>query len=826
MPYRFRLALRLPAIIFFLLTAWFGLLSYIPFAYLQFLRHLLFAWLEFFVLFHHWLFWSAFFLALLSIADDLRARRIVAWAFAAVFGTFGVWLLLHPVLPSLVNDRRSLLVAMVALAAPVWLAAIDHSPEWKRIASLAERSPGDIVARALRTCLGTALYVWTCFSVIAGIRMARAEVHTSAIDHLGPVGWSLFLHIVVGAAVFFYIAAVFLLLRKPRAQYVAIMTGLAVLGFIVLSRLVFPSIAFRGTLPNVIGALFGASGAFIWSGLVMRRIAEVSAQDPLDIALSPFTMGRSFASAAALVVLAAAAYVATEMVARADWYFLFQKLIACVTWVAAFGVIYSFDRAVDERPASSTAARPSTDTRVGSRGWDLAVSLVIVLGIMLVASGAPSSRWSFAIDRLIAYDASLALIDQLTKPTPTELGDLTRLMIEHSDLESQRAQPTSVDFVEGLRPSGAWRPHIFVFVIDSLRRDYLSAYNAAVNFTPSIASFARESIVFRRAFTRYGGTGLSEPAIWSGAMLPHKQYVTPFAPMNALEKLLDAEGYRRLISVDSILTELLTPSSAIRELDAGIQNRLYDACRTLDEIRTVLPGAVRDGQPVFAFTQSQDIHLANVAVDRSRRDGHAYGPFYVPYAGRLQRLDACFGQFIKYLKESGLYDSSIIVLTSDHGDSLGDEGRWGHAFTVFPEVIQVPLIVHVPARLQKQGSTDPDAVAFTTDITPTLYKLLGHEPVVRDPLFGMALIGIDHDTIALRRRHPYLVASSYGPVYGVVSQNGEKLYIVDAVNTAEHHYDLTIGLNGKRTIVTAGERTNALQALQAQMAEVASFYER
>ena len=70
--------------------------------------------------------------------------------------------------------------------------------------------------------------------------------------------------------------------------------------------------------------------------------------------------------------------------------------------------------------------------------------------------------------------------------------------------------------------------------------------------------------------------------------------------------------------------------------------------------------------------------------------------FYTPYAARLERVDACFGEFIAYLKDAGLYESSIVVLTSDHGDSLGDEGRWGHAYTVFPEVMRVPLIMHVP----------------------------------------------------------------------------------------------------------------------------------
>ena len=83
-----------------------------------------------------------------------------------------------------------------------------------------------------------------------------------------------------------------------------------------------------------------------------------------------------------------------------------------------------------------------------------------------------------------------------------------------------------------------------MIVIDSLRRDYLSPYNSGVDFTPGVAEFARESIVLENTFTRYGGTGLSEPSIWVGGMILHKQYVTPFRPMNALQKLIESQGYR------------------------------------------------------------------------------------------------------------------------------------------------------------------------------------------------------------------------------------------------------------------------------------------
>ena len=58
-----------------------------------------------------------------------------------------------------------------------------------------------------------------------------------------------------------------------------------------------------------------------------------------------------------------------------------------------------------------------------------------------------------------------------------------------------------------------------MFVIDGLRRDYLSPYNRKVTFTPGIEALARDSFVFRNAFTAYAGTWLSMPAIWTGSAL-------------------------------------------------------------------------------------------------------------------------------------------------------------------------------------------------------------------------------------------------------------------------------------------------------------------
>ena len=791
---RLRLALRLPAVIFFLLTASYGLLSYVPFAYLQFLRHQLFAWLEFFVVFHHILYWAALLLGLLSISDDLKSRRRLPWFVAIAFSAYGLWLLFHPLLGSLTNDRRSLMAALGGLSFPVALAFVDHNsaggPTRWEPASAAK-------ARYDRFAFA-GLYVWLTFALIALVRLHRAGGTTQlngANQALASL-WGLALHLSAATGLFLITAAIDRTARTERARH-ALLAGCMALGvWLVLTQIVFPAIAFHGFDAMAFAAAVGCSVAIVWSGFVVRY-RNSPAPDQSHHASTA-------AQTTVLIVAALIAFATVEAIAHVDWYFLLQRLVALGVWTTAI-----------------VCTREATASRFGRRALaaSMTASVLAITATHAMVSSA-ASRLALATDQYSSYDPSVMLLDGALTPASSELADLTRYLVANSNVTD--ATPAPIDFATSWNGSARRRPNIFLFVIDSLRRDYLSPYNGTVRFTPSIDAFARESIAFTRAYTRYGGTGLSEPAIWAGAMLPHKEYATPFAPMNALEKLLVAEKYHRLISVDSILRQLLTPSPDIHELDAGIQNRRYELCRTLQEVRRLLPEVTRDGRPAFVFTQSQDVHLANVAVDREGTPADAYPGFYAPYARRLERLDACFGAFITYLKDIGQYDNSVVILTSDHGDSLGDEGRWGHAYTVFPEVIRVPLIVRAPET--GDGTVDADALAFTTDITPTLYKILGYRPMRENGMFGMAIIGADRTAIQKRRTLPYLVASSYGPVYGLLTSNGDDLYIIDAINTVERRYDLRRGFNGEPTAITQTARAGAAPVIRRQVGEIAGYY--
>jgi len=307
-------------------------------------------------------------------------------------------------------------------------------------------------------------------------------------------------------------------------------------------------------------------------------------------------------------------------------------------------------------------------------------------------------------------------------------------------------------------------------------------------------------------------------------MLLHKQYVTPFGPMNTLDKLLTAEDYRRWMSMEHIVETITPPNAALEPLDAGVPVKDQRLCRTLDEVRGRLDRIAAAGKPTFVYSLPQDVHISTLTREGSQPiDDNGYAGFNAAYASRVRRLDGCFGAFVDDLKTRGLYDDSLIVLTSDHGDSLGEQGRMGHAYTVFPEVIQVPLLVHLPASLRSGYTADASALTFTSDLSPTLYALLGHTPSSPSPIFGQPIYTGSGDTRPARVG-TQVVASSYGSVYGALLDDGRRLYIIDAVSLREYEYEMDGSAAGRSISIRGADREAGQKAVRAAVDEISRVY--
>jgi len=820
------LLLRLIFATFCFITSLYCLVAFIPFTYQQVIEFQVVSWTGVFARYHPWLYWVAFGCAAWTLRDDYRpgTRGLVA-AVIAAGAAAGIALVASPVLVHLGNDPSSLAWAAVWLLPLFAVALVDLAGAGRRL-EWAPAVAGEN-ARLLRACVVTGVTVALLYAIMQPIRPRGIVLASGSI---GVVGWSVVLHLLVFAAFYLAMAAIRFaasMARRPALVEFVLgsLAGIATLSAII-DRLIFASVSMVDATGQALAVWFGITLGLTLTGWAIRLApAGEPVSSGIGLAFRPITAlaGRSsVARGVMLVVWVAAAYWLAVATSVMDWNYLFQTLSAIAIWTFGFAWMYGVHW------------RTSPTRRLASRlavGVPLAASAIFAIAALVPTSMAllhlPAGTNSAAIDRYAAYDVSFRMVHDLTglerSANRAEMDPFYALLRSHTNIpRTVTITAPDIALVEALHPPSGRTPHVFFFTIDSLRPDYLSPYNPAVTFTPAIARFAAESTVFRNAFTRYGATGLSEPALWTGTAVPHQQYPDEYWRMNSLQKLLQAGQYQAFVSKDHILQRLLGPWPGLTELDRGLNARDYDACRTLAELDERITNRNRaDRRPLFAYTQPQNVHIAAITREGAAVPaGEAYPGFYAPYAARVHRLDACFGAFLDTLRREQLYDDSVVILTSDHGESMGEDGRWGHAYTLFPEVLKVPMLVHLPVWM-RGSSADPRLIAFTIDLTPTLYYLLGERPVVDNPLFGRPLFTERPEEVTPYLRNHYVVASSYGPVYAVISEAGRSLYIADGVSNREYAFDMTTGPGGTSRPVTDADRDTGVKAIRDMLRELA-----
>lgn len=784
------------AVVFWLLTAFYALLASQDFIYQQFLRPQLLAPLAWFAQY-----WAAVATALgvlwfMPRGTPWNRPHLAAWVTTTGWFVAAVaaWAGYSPV--ALTPGPIAEVAAMAAMAMLAPIAMAEQPDARARVGVARLHTATDFVA-----CAVAAL-------VVSAIDLAIGVLAGDAVNGEGL--WLVLRGPLLAGTVAFLI----LTLARGLAGFSKQPVVAEAFATVIALGMLFGWFIDRGVLTSISIRGWEASAAAYLAGGVLALAVTIGAayrlEEPDDGvasvlgSLAPKIARRAPGFAAWCVALAVLAWLINNATQTTDWNAVGARLgVLLVAVLALAGA-----RRVVRMPGDGEPA------------------VFLGFALMVLAAYAGVERVTASTTMRAQTPAARWATDLLSVESAGGPSALYALLPAHSNIPSTQAvAPVPIDWSVLNGAPAAERPDIFVFVVDSLRRDYLSPYNPAVTFTPQIDAFAKDSLVFTRAFTQYGATGLSVPSIWLGGPPLHKQYVTPFAPMNALARLLTHEQYAQWISMDNILDVILPATPARVPLDGTRPVRDFRMCRTIDEIRGRLGEHPADGPPVFAYSLPQDIHVSVITREGSGAlDGERYDGFYQPVASRVRRLDACFGALMADLKASGRFDNSIVIVTSDHGDSLGEDGRMGHAYTLYPEIVRVPLIVYVPPALRARFTWDPERPAYTTDITPTLYRLLGHEPVPPEPFFGESLAGLAGVT---RRAAPNrMVAASYGSVYGALLDGATRLYVADAIQHREMAFEIPEGpAPGSAIPVTSAMRRDGEAVIRSTVEGLARQYQ-
>lgn len=813
--------LRLVAGTYFVLTSLYCLLAFLPYTYCAFIKAPPYPWMPWFA--HHQaaLFWiAAAATAAASWSGDDFDRTRGRWFLAGtgLLAAAGVYLTFRPFLPGLRDDRAAYWWALAALIPVIGMSASREKPPLRSNRADTYENQG------FRYTIGllAALVVSLTYTISASARSWSAS-HAMSLN--GPsvelALWSTVSHFALAIAVLSIVNLIYFLAAKSRMPQTArrwlIGGSIAFALSFVLVRFLDDAMSFDGWGARLYGITV-AIALTVWGcSLVLPWFDQRGNQhDSHHFS----TVGR-IATWLATLTLIALALASRSLIGGEDWNGFVGSTWALIFWVGMSVCIFRL------RPARTSY---SPTVIVGT----LVVAAFVYKGLQFTEIfwakplGSTDDEISLKLEEYGEQNASFRLAHHvLGNSRHQACGDLCRILREYTNIRDTHISQ-GVRLVENLTPATGERPNIFIFVIDSMRPDYLGAYSPEnVHYTPNLDALAHDGIVFHNAYTQYAGTSISEPAIWAGAELLHTHFPQPFDDVNSLRSLARSDGYQLIASYDTVLRQLFSPSDDLIKLDSDkpLWNQ-YEACSTVGQLESVL-GSRREGaQPVLFYAQPMNVHQFARNDVPSPTSQHWQSP-----AGLNSRItyevhwvDSCLGGFFNYLKQRGLYDNSVIVVASDHGDATGEFGRISHSTSIWPEIMRVPLIVHLPADMRARLVHDDARMATLTDIAPTLYYLLGHRPIRQNLLYGRPLFADSKAELDRYREKDLLLASDVRAVYGILSADGRYLYTTYDSPAQSYLFDLKADPNAQQSILTPALKRRYDEEIIERLYAVGDYY--
>lgn len=321
--------------------------------------------------------------------------------------------------------------------------------------------------------------------------------------------------------------------------------------------------------------------------------------------------------------------------------------------------------------------------------------------------------------------------------------------------------------------------NIILISMDALRFDRTGLGDEPTPWTPHLDRFAREAAVFHAAVSPSSWTVPSHLSVWTGRWPSHHGMVNKLRPDPTSKELIDSAlakevpTYPERLAAAGWTAAAFTGGAGVsarfgfgrgfqRYLDdkrfAGLE---YSAPPALEWLR-----ANRDRR-FFLFLHGYDAHgqhpldgmsprqadpayrgkldgsleeqarLRELGLTSTRvigqpaslrgvideRDGRFLRAIY---DRKVQAADQRLGAFLDGVRALGLWDRSIIVLMSDHGDEFMEHGHIDHGHTLYEEQLHVPLLLRFPGDTARR---DLRATVSTIDLFPTLFDALGLPPL-------------------------------------------------------------------------------------------------
>lgn len=332
-------------------------------------------------------------------------------------------------------------------------------------------------------------------------------------------------------------------------------------------------------------------------------------------------------------------------------------------------------------------------------------------------------------------------------------------------------------------------PRVLLVVVDTLRAKSISFLNPEAPRTVSIDRFAAQSIAFEDARSSASWTLPSMSSMMTGwSPLVHRtglssevldvSQLTRALPsgLPTLAERMSEAGYATAAFVNNpwlrpqfrlgrgfdtyeafpqrhprpplgrLITDELRPETVVKKPAAPEIDRrgirwlrehadeasflwlhYFDVHQPFDPAPEYAPESDPPPGMSLRFDQSNELRGGNISYTHAQRDWVRQ-----LYEGEIQEMDEELGRLFDAWKEMGIWDESLIILTSDHGEEFWEHGSFEHGHAFYDEVLKVPLFVKLPG--QTEGLRVP-GMLNTASVTPSILDLCGIE--YEDQAFGV-----------------------------------------------------------------------------------------
>ncbi len=272
--------------------------------------------------------------------------------------------------------------------------------------------------------------------------------------------------------------------------------------------------------------------------------------------------------------------------------------------------------------------------------------------------------------------------------------------------------------------------NLVLITVDSLRADHVGAYGYERPTTPQLDAFARDAVVFTRAFSPSSKTPTAIPALLTGRypseLIRDDRHFTRYTPGNLfLAEVLSERDYRTIGLPSHWYFE---PRYGLNQ-GFGVWQPFTVVAREMEDVATARPVVEAALEKLAALPADGEVpfhlwlHLLDPHKNYITHEGiPSFGELAIDrYDHEIRYVDLWLGELFDALRARDDWDRTVVLITSDHGEAFGEHGYDHHGFGMHEHQLRVPFVLRIPGVEGKRI----DAPVTLMDVVPTFLTLAG-----------------------------------------------------------------------------------------------------